>query len=105
VRQKQVVVPVGNKTYTLTCSAASSDYAKYEPMFDRSILSFQIEGGFFSELPGAVRGGIIGAIVGGLVGVGIWLFRKLSASPQSPRSTFEEPSDPTELPGQGGARE
>jgi len=105
VRQKQVIVPTGNKTYTLTCCAPASSFAKYKPVFDRSILSFQVEGGLFSEMPGAVRGGIIGAIVGGLVGVGIWLFRKLSATPQSPRSAFQEPSDPAALPGEGGASE
>jgi hypothetical protein len=52
-------------------------------------------------MPDAVRGGLIGAIVGGLVGVGIWLFRKLAATPQSRASTFQEPSDqePPDLTG------
>ena len=40
---KQLIVPVGQNTYVLTCTAGKDQWEKYEPVFDLIIESFSLE--------------------------------------------------------------
>lgn len=40
---KQLIVPVGQNTYTLTCTAGKEQWEKYEPIFDVIIKSFSLD--------------------------------------------------------------
>ena len=74
LHQKQILIPVGGKTYILTCTAMPSTFDRYEPEFNKVLASFQapapITRGFnWSGLMStSVVGGLIGGIVGGILG-------------------------------------
>ncbi len=42
LRQRQVMIPGGGKTYIVTCSAKADRFAKSEPTFDKILASFKV---------------------------------------------------------------
>jgi len=81
LRQKQVTVPGGGKTYIVTCTGRAASYDRYSPTFEAVLASFRsppaaawpIDWRHVFRM--SLLGGIIGAVAGGL----IFTFKKLSA--------------------------
>lgn len=70
--QWQLLVPVNDKLYTVTFTAAQSDYAAHEKDFKQIAQSLSLAGG----LPAWVMGGIAGGGIGAVTGLVLWLVRR-----------------------------
>jgi len=73
LRQWQVAVPAGRRTYIVTCTSLEADQAKYRPVFAAMVSSFRVTPDpWWQDLldSGAFRYGVIGGLVGGVV---VWL--------------------------------
>jgi hypothetical protein len=90
IRQWQVAIPAGGRTYCITCSAHDSAFERCKPIFATVLDSVEVQGGSgWDSLSPILRGTIIGAIIGGLVGGAVALVRKLSR--RDPRKTYVPP--------------
>jgi gas vesicle protein len=75
LKQKQVIIPGGGKTYTVTCTAKDDTFAKYSSTFDGILASFRC--------PPPVAQGfdwgplLTGATVGSAIGLLVALYRKI----------------------------
>jgi hypothetical protein len=80
LRQRQVFIPGGGKTFTLTCTGPADTFAKYAPVFETILASLKVPAPIAKGFQwsgvwgGALNGGVIGGIAGA-VGV---LILKLS---------------------------
>jgi hypothetical protein len=86
VKQKQVMLPGGGKTYIVTFTGDPATFKNYEPTFDTILANFQ------APAPVAAKGfnwnktltmGIVGGVIGGLVGLINWFKNKSGAKPQA----------------------
>lgn len=68
LKQWQVIIPVNDKMYTLTCTAPTKEYTDNEAAFKKVIDSLKVDAGMPGWLWGAIVGGGIGAGVGGVMG-------------------------------------
>lgn len=89
VRQWQLFVPAGRRTYIVTCSALDGDYARVEPAFTRVVNSLEIEGAggladFWFGLPRIFQFALIGGAIGGAIGLIQWLVRRPKSPPTDP---------------------
>jgi hypothetical protein len=75
LRQRQILLPGGGKTYIVTCTARADAFDQYLPVFEKTLASVQVPEptgkGFDLSQVGktAVLGAIIGVVVGGLVAI------------------------------------
>ena len=83
MHQWQVIIPTGNKTCVLTCSALVSDFDEVEPLFAEIVNSMRVKGGLLDGVSVPVRLGIIGGLLGGFGGVIIALIWILSRKKNS----------------------
>jgi hypothetical protein len=70
LRQWQVAVPAGRRTYIVTCTSLEADQAKYRPVFAALVSSFRVTPGpWWEDLldSAAFKYGVIGGLVGGAV--------------------------------------
>jgi hypothetical protein len=75
LRQKQVVIPGGGKTFTITCSAPDDSFDQHRPAFDQVLASFQAPPPLTAGFDWGSNPGLVGGIVGGLA-VLIWKMLK-----------------------------
>jgi hypothetical protein len=79
LRQRQVLIPGGGKTFVFTCTATQSSYDKYSGTFDQILGSLKVPApvatGF--DWSAVWSKGVLGAIVGGFIGLFVALKKKL----------------------------
>ena len=90
LRQKQIVIPGGGKTYIVTCTAKADTFDQYRPTFDGVLASFQapapVAQGFQwnqAALSGAI-GGVVGGMIAALALAKRSLLGKAKPAPESP---------------------
>lgn len=75
--QKQMTIPGGGKTYTVTCTTKADSYQRYEPVFDKMLRSFETPEPKEFALTGDMPFTLIGGIVGGIIGAFVWIVKQL----------------------------
>lgn len=91
LRQRQVSIPGGGKTYLFTCTALPDTFDANSAAFDAITGSFNgpaatsPAGGGQGIVAGALKTGGIGAVIGGTVGGLVWLIRKLTGGAAPPK--------------------
>ena len=80
IRQRQVMIAGGGKTYIVTCSGKADTFEEYRPVFDQVLEGFhvpaRVKTGFnWAQL---LQKTVIGGVAGGLIGAFAWIAKKLS---------------------------
>jgi hypothetical protein len=78
MRQKQVLIPGGGKTYTITFTAKLDTYERYRPALDKMLASFKAPEPTAFVLNQTLTYALVGGVVGGLIGALGWLAKKFS---------------------------
>jgi hypothetical protein len=85
LRQRQVFIPGGGKSFIVTCTGPAAKFGKYVPTFETIVASFKVPApigqgiDWVRVLRAGVTFGILGGVIGGLVG----LFKKLANAGKS----------------------
>lgn len=79
LRQKQVMLPGGGKTYIITCTAKADSFDSYRPTFEKILASFRVPAPLATGIDWkrVVTAGVVAGVIGGLVGSLAWFGRKL----------------------------
>ena len=88
VKQWQIMIPAGGKTYIVTCTAAAREFAANEAAFKQVIDSLKVPAG----MPGWLNGAIIGGVVGGIAGGVITIVKKRRAKTATPTTPSMPPA-------------
>ena len=80
IRQRQVMIAGGGKTYIVTCSGKAETIEEYKPVFDQVLESFQVPARVKTGFSWAqlLQKTVIGGVAGGLIGGIAWVAKKLS---------------------------
>lgn len=92
VHQLQAIFPGSGKSYIVTCTAPSEQYATMVPLCTRTLESLDIEAGVFDNIPPWMRNALIGAVIGALVSLLLGLAKK-KRSKQAPALSPPPPGD------------
>lgn len=76
LRQRQVALPGGGKTYIVTCTARADTFDKYQPTFDAVLASFKAPAPAGFDWSRVFSTGVIGGLIGLVVAVVLGVMKK-----------------------------
>jgi hypothetical protein len=88
LRQRQVMLPGGGKTFFVTCTSKAESYNTYQPTFEQILTSFQVPppvaqptgiSGQSFDWKQVLIMGLVGGVIGGLFGTVKWITQKFSS--------------------------